>query len=122
MRADPLGQVIHEGEVVLIVHRRLFTDDQPRFFVGVVDAYDGGVARITGYTWRRDPHVNGAWRRKPDLRTKIASLTSGTLMVYSLPLGPERIGEVELFSSGDGSLLLRDGQGFQMDLSERMAS
>lgn len=113
-----MSDVIEKEEVVLVVHRRLFTDDQPRFFVGSVEAYDDGVARIRGYTWLRDPHRPGAWHRKEDVRTKLVALCSGTLMVYPLPV--EGIDSLDLVSDGEANLVLRDGQGFEMDLSERM--
>jgi len=113
-----MGDVIHKGEVLLIVHRRLYTDDEPRFFVGTVDQYDDGLARVTGYTWQRDPHSNGAWHRKDDERTKLVALASVTLIAYSLPV--ESAESLELVRGAEGQVLLRDGQGFEMDLSERM--
>ncbi len=108
--------ILESGSHVLIAHRRLFEADQRRLFVGTVDDYDSGIARITGYTWLRDP-VSGVMVRKQDLRTKIVSLSAGTLIVYQLP--SDLIVENVLFSmDGHNHLFLEDGKGLRMDLSE----
>ena len=113
-----MGNVIKKGEVMLIVHRRLFSDDERRIFVGAVEAYDDGIARVNGYTWRPDPHGSGSWQRKDDPRTKLVAIASGTLIVYPIPVA--NAADVEIMSDGGVSLSVRDGQGFEMDLSERL--
>jgi hypothetical protein len=110
--------VLTPGDHLLVAHRRLFADDQPRFFVGRVDELDGGILAVTGYSWLRDP-VAGGFQRKDDLRTKLVAITSGAIIVYRLPralalesLRLERVGEHGIF--------LVDGAGFRMDLAERL--
>jgi hypothetical protein len=68
----------------LIAHRRLFQQDQPRFFVGRVVAYQEGIAKVRGYSWVRE-HVRGALEKKADQRVKIVPVTSDALMIYQLP-------------------------------------
>ena len=109
--------ILQDGDVVLIAHRRLFAEDLPRFFVGVVERYERGVARVEGYSWLRE-QMRGEMVRKPDLRTKIVSLESGTLMIYELPIEVE-IEELRVEQPGGHVVRLTDGKKFLMDLSER---
>ena len=76
--------VLAAGDKVLVVQRRLFQEDEPRYFVGTVDAYDTGVALVTGRTWARD-RVSAVMVEKDDVRTKIIPLSSGTFLGYRLP-------------------------------------
>jgi hypothetical protein len=109
--------ILNAGDRLLVAHRRLFADDQPRFFVAVVDAYESGVVMASGYSWVRDP-FSGGYQRNGDRRTKVFSLVSGSVIVYRLPANcdPERL-EVALV--GDHGLVVRDPSGFEMDLTER---
>jgi hypothetical protein len=107
--------LLTEGDKLLVVHRRLFADDNPRFFVGVVSAYEGGVARTVGYSFMRDI-ATGKVARKKDPRTKIVSVASGTLLVYQLPTGVE-VESVDIVAQGQ-DLVLTDHRQFKLDLSE----
>ena len=61
--------------------------------------------------------MGGRTLRKDEKRTKILSLTSGTLIVYRLPAGVRR--ETLAFEQADeGGTWLVDGAGFRMDLRE----
>ena len=42
------------GDKVLIVHRRLFEKDTDRFFLGTIEAFEAGLARVTGFTFARN--------------------------------------------------------------------
>lgn len=108
--------ILEAGSKVLIVHRRLFENDHSRFFLGVVDDYDLGVAKVRGNTWLRDPFT-AQFLKKDDLRTKIVAVASGTLMVYELP--PETdMKLLRFFTEKGGRLTLSDGKKFMADLSE----
>jgi len=107
--------MLKEGDKILVAQRRLFRGDQARFFVGRVDAYEAGVVKATGHTFVRDL-ITGNLLEKADGRTKILSLSSGTLIVYQLPEGIFL--DSITFVVEDGSLSLRDGQGFVMNLTE----
>ncbi len=100
---------------VLVVHRRLFEKDQSRYFVGRIEGYENGVAKITGRTWARDQY--GVLVKKDDLRTKLLALSSGTLIVYQLPFETE-IEAIEIESDADGHVVLSDGKTVKMDLTE----
>ncbi len=107
--------LLHSGDLLLVVHRRLFERDSSRFFVGNVETYEDGIVRVTGYTFVRDP-VGGTVSRKNDIRTKLFSLSSGTLIVYLLPR-ELKLDSVQL-ASEDATLTLTCGDEYRMDLSE----
>ena len=100
---------------VLVVHRRLFEKDQSRYFVGRVEGYEYGVAKISGRTWSRDQY--GRLMRKDDERTKIVSLSSGTLLVYQLPFDCD-LEQITIEADAAGHIALSDGAKFAMDLTE----
>ncbi len=112
--------IIAGGAKLLIAHRRLFAEDQPRFFIGTVEAYAEGIARVSGYSWVRE-QIRGDIRRKRDQRTKLVSLASGTLLVYVLPKDLD-IENLTIEHGPDRDYVLTDGKDFQMDLSERRQS
>ena len=113
--------VLEHGDAVLLVHRRLFESDQPRYFIGTVDDYADGVATVTGETWVRDPYSDEAIRKGGE-RTKVVSVSSGSLIVYLLPA------EVDLSTlrieshAPTNAVWLADTTGFRMDLSESRPS
>jgi hypothetical protein len=107
--------VLSEGSKVLIVHRRLFEADHPRYFVGQVDGYENGIAKVTGHTWVYDP-MDGKLDKKGDSRTKILSLVSGGLICYELPADLRL--ETLNFQYDGHTLSLTDLKKFKMDLSE----
>ena len=110
--------ILEAGDKVLVCHRRLFHDDPPRFFVGAVVDYEDGIAKATGYSWTRDP--GQSFVRKPDERTKLVAIGSGTLIVYQIPTTVD-LSALRLDQSSGLTVILRDGQGFEMDISERIA-
>ena len=109
--------LIERGAKVLVAHRRLFVEDQPRWFAGVVDDYADGIARVTGFSWQRDPTRD--IQRRSDPRTKLIALASGSLIVYQLPSETD-LEAVEIRQSGAHTIWLTDGRKLKMDLSERI--
>lgn len=107
--------LLNEGDNLLIAHRRLFDKDESRFFLGKVVAYDMGLVKVQGHSFVRDV-LSGRIIEKAELRTKIFSLTSGTLLVYQLP------GTVSMDSfvltADEGRLHATDGKGFKMNLAD----
>jgi hypothetical protein len=107
--------ILNEGNKVLIVHRRLFEHDEPRYFVGQVVAYDNGIVKTAGYSFVRDI-MAGTVIRKDDPRTKVISLASGSFLVYQLPDETE-VSEV-VFQATNDQVVLTDGGSVQMNMSE----
>lgn len=110
-----MTSLVESGDKLLVVHRRLFEKDDNRFFVGEVEGFDAGVVRVRGFTFVRDL-LGGAIRRKIESRTKLLSVTSGTLLFYVLP--PEVEPDAVEFVAEEAELHLAGPNGFRMNLSE----
>ncbi|MCG8404665.1 MAG: hypothetical protein MI923_05645 [Phycisphaerales bacterium] len=109
--------ILESGDKILVVHRRLFDKDENRYFVGTVEAFESGIARVTGYSFVRD-FIGGLVFRKPDPRTKLLSISSGTLLVYVLSKEVP-IEALEFVVSDDGGVTATDGKSLHMNLSEK---
>ncbi|GAB1256074.1 hypothetical protein NBRC116494_05760 [Aurantivibrio plasticivorans] len=109
--------IIEPGDAMLISHRRLFSDDTPRYFVGTVDAYQDGLVRITGTTWLHDL-ITAQMHHKEDKRTKVIALTSGTFIAYLLPSGINTDNLRVVYEQQH--YFLCDEGGFKMDISDRV--
>ena len=106
---------LNPGDTVLVAHRRLFKGDRVRFFIGRVEAYEAGVVKATGHSYSWDV-LRGAMVQKTDPRTKLLSLSSGTLLVYQLPSDVDPSGLS--FIEKDGHLSLTATTGYTMNLAE----
>ena len=109
--------ILDKGDKILAVHRRLFREDQPRYFTGVVDRCEDGLALVTGHSWVREP-VSGEILRKPDRRQKLISLNSGTLILYRLDRRV-RMENLEMRHGPTNEVVLSDGAELAVDLTER---
>jgi hypothetical protein len=107
--------LLQEGDKILVAHRRPYEMDAARFFVARVDAYEAGVVKATGHSYVRDA-MGRQVIEKAERRTKILSLSSGTLIVYQLPADVAT--DAMKFLAADGRLSLTDGKGFTMNLTE----
>ena len=107
--------ILEAGNNLLIVHRRLFEKDHPRFFVGKVVCYDAGVARVSGYTFGRD-NISQNIVRKSDQRTKLVGVSTGALIIYCLP--DEISIESVAFNTGEAGLELNAAPDYSLNLSE----
>jgi hypothetical protein len=111
--------LLNKGDKILVAHRRLFEKDVARFFIGQVEAYEAGLVKVTGHSYVRDAS-GGQIVEKAEERTKIFSLSSGTLIVYQLPDG--LVLNALKFVGSEGRLLLTDDKGFTMNLTEATRS
>lgn len=107
--------LLNEGDNLLIAHRRLFDKDESRFFVGKVVGYDAGLVKVVGHTFVRDV-ISGRLIEKAELRVKVFSLTSGTLLVYQLPDSVSM--DTFVLTAEEGRLHAADGKGFHMNLAD----
>ena len=76
--------ILKPGEKVHVIHRQLYDDDVRRHFVGVVDACEGNLARVTGHLFAMDHKLN-QFSKREGLRTRIIALDSGTTILNVLP-------------------------------------
>ena len=112
-----MEEMLSEGDKLLVCHRRLFEGDELRFFAGTVTAYEAGIVRVTGWTFVRD-FRSGNVLKKEEVRTKLYSLASGTILVYRLP---DATNMESLKFVGSAALLsLTDSENLKMDLSEHV--
>lgn len=109
--------LLETGAKILACHRRLFTEDTPRFFLGTVLAYEAGLLKVSGVTWTRD--ASRGFHKKQDPRTKMISLHAGTVIVYELPHEVD-IGSLRMEQPSGTEIILTDDGKFKMDLSERI--
>ena len=109
--------LLSKGSKLLVCHRRLFPEDHIRLFFGSVEEYCEGLAKVSGFTWTRDP--THGYQRKSDRRTKIVSISSGNLIVYQIPDEVD-VEDVRIDQPGGHTVVATDGAKFRMDLSERL--
>lgn len=107
--------ILENGEKVHIIHRRLLEKEAQRHFVGIVNAYENGIARVTGHIYTVDP-VKAAFFRRPELRTRIISLITGDVLVNVLPssVNLEKI----VYKQESKSVRVTDESGWQMEISD----
>ena len=108
--------MLEPNDKILAVHRRLFPEDHSRFFLGVVEEYLQGVAKVTGYTWVVEPY-KGTFVRKSLENTRLLALASGTLLVYQLPAEFD-IEKAEFRLDDERGVHLTDGRRPVLDLTE----
>lgn len=107
--------LLKQGDKLLVAHRRLFETDVARFFIGQVDDYESDIIKVTGYSFMRDV-MSGQMIKKNETRTKILSLSAGTLIIYLLP-EQTSLDTLNLVVE-DSNLLVKADTGFHMNLTE----
>jgi hypothetical protein len=108
-------EILKVGEKVHVIHRRNFEKEPHRHFVGVVDAYENGVARVTGHVFAVD-RVKSKFVRRPELRTRLISIVSGEILLNVLPasVNLERI----QYQQESKAVRVTDGSDWHLDISE----
>ncbi|MDB6016238.1 MAG: hypothetical protein JWR19_727 [Pedosphaera sp.] len=107
--------ILQKGEKIHVIHRRHFDKDPHRHFVGVVDAYEHGLARITGHIFTVDL-VKFSFFRRPEVRTRIVSLTSGDVLINILP--PSVDLDKIVYKQEKKAVRVTDGSQWHMEISE----
>ena len=109
------AMILQKGEKIHVIHRRHFEKEPHRHFLGVVDAYEHGVARVTGHIFTVD-HAKYVFFRRPELSTRIISLTSGDALINVVP--PSVNLDKVVYAQEKKSLRVTDGSDWHMDISE----
>lgn len=107
--------ILKKGEKIHVIHRRNFEKEARRHFVGVVEAYEGGVARVTGYVYTVD-RTKYNFVRRPELRTRIVSLVGGDLFVNVIPASVDL--DKVVYKQENKAVRVTDGSDWFLDLSE----
>ena len=107
--------ILTSGEKIHVIHRRLVEKEPSRHFIGVVDAYEDGLARVTGNVYTMDRTIF-AFIRRPEARTRIISIISGDVLVNILPdfVDLERV----TYENIKCGVPVTDGRDWHLDISE----
>jgi len=107
--------ILQKGEKIHVIHRRHFDKDPHRHFLGVVDDYENGLARVTGHIYTVDP-VKFNYFRRPEPRTRIISLHSGDSLVNIVPPHVEL--DKVVYQQEKKSVRVTDGSDWVMEISD----
>lgn len=110
-RGEPL---LHRGDKVFIVERRLFEQDLRRHFVGEVEACTDVGFRAKGYPFFYHPTAQN-YVRKPKPRSRIFPF-DGNLIINILPRDCD-VESINYLASEVGTTLT-DQKSFEMDVSD----
>jgi hypothetical protein len=109
---------IRDGDKVLVIDRKIFHDDNTRFFIGTVEEYDDGVVRARGYPFHLSPYEVTGIERHGEEQLRIIGV-SGEVLLYLLPREAE-IDKMQLRRSPK-SLQMTDNGAVTIDLTEWLA-
>ena len=108
-------EILSTGEKVHLIQRRQLEKEPHRHFIGVVDAYEDGLVRVTGHVYTVDP---GTFRffRRPEARTRIISAAGGDVLINVLPplVDLEKI----VYKLEKKWLRISDGSAWHLDINE----
>src|SRR4051812_45429456 len=107
--------ILQNGEKIHVIHRRNFETDPHRHFVGIVDSYENGLARVTGHIYTVDM-VKFSFFRRAEQRTRIISLNTEDVLVNVLPESVQL--EKIIYKQEKSSVRVTDGSDWHMDISD----
>jgi hypothetical protein len=107
--------ILKPGEKVHVIHRRNYEKDLHRHFIGVVDAYDLGVARISGNVYTVDS-VKFSFVKRPEPRTRLVSVVSGEVLINIIPPSVD-LSKIT-YKQERKAVRVTDGSDWHLDLSE----
>jgi hypothetical protein len=107
--------ILQKGEKIHVIHRRYFEKEPHRHFVGVVDAYENGVARVSGHLYAVD-FVKFAFFRRPEPRTRLIAVASGDVLVNIIPPGVNL--EKVVYMQDKKCVRVTDGDKWHLDISD----
>ena len=107
--------VLTAGEKLHVITRRLFQQDVRRHFVGVVIAADDNLVKLEGYAFILNPATN-QYQRHANKRMRVISLCDAGNIINILPDAMAL--EALTYHFHAGKLVMTDGKGYELDLSE----
>lgn len=107
--------ILRCGEKIHVIHRRHYEKDAHRHFIGTVESYESGVARVVGHVFTVDT-VKFQYVRRPEVRTRIISVVSGDLLINVIPASVDL--EKVSYKHEKKSVRVSDGSDWFLDLSE----
>jgi hypothetical protein len=107
--------ILRSGEKVHVIHRRYYDKDAHRHFIGTVEAYEDGIARVVGNVYTVDT-VKFQYVRRPEVRTRIISIAAGDLLINVIPQSVD-LNKIT-YKHEKKSVRVTDGSDWFLDLSE----
>jgi hypothetical protein len=107
--------ILRSGEKIHVIHRRYYDKDQHRHFIGFVEAYEAGVARVIGHVYTVDA-VKFQYVRRPETRTRIISVIGGDLLINVIPDSVDL--DKITYKQEKKGVRVSDGSTWHLDLSE----
>lgn len=107
--------ILETGEKIHVIHRRHFEKDPHRHFIGTVNAYEDGVARVTGHVYTVDP-VTFAYVKRKETRIRLLAVSSGDIIVNIIP--PSVDFDKITYKQERKAVRVTDGSDWHLDLSE----
>lgn len=107
--------ILRNGEKIHVIHRRFYDKDPHRHFIGTVEYYEGGVARVVGHVYTVDT-TKFQYMRRPEVRTRLISIVSGDLLVNIIPASVN-LDKITYRQEKKG-VRVSDGSDWFLDLSE----
>jgi hypothetical protein len=107
--------ILRSGEKVHVIHRRYYDKDAHRHFIGTVEAYEDGIARVVGNVYTVDT-VKFQYVRRPEVRTRIISIAAGDLLINVIPQSVD-LSKIS-YKHEKKSVRVTDGSDWFLDLSE----
>ncbi len=110
-----MHMVLKQGEKLHVIHRRFYKDDQHRHFIGLVEEFNGTLARVVGHVYTVDT-TQFIFVRRPEVRTRIISLVGGDLLVNIIPANVDLAKIV--YKQEKKAVRITDGSDWHLDISE----
>ena len=107
--------ILAKGEKIHVIHRRNLEHEPHRHFIGEVEDYQGGVARVAGHLYVVDREAGGFVRR-PERRVRLISIVAGDTFINVIPetVNIENIS----YKQEKKAIRVTDGSAWHLDLSE----
>jgi hypothetical protein len=108
--------VIHEGEILHVITRRVFDNDARRHFVGRVIGASNGLVRLEGHAFVYHSGDNRFQKHK-ERRTRIIDAGDAGHIVNVLPAELD-IEKIHYGLDDERHLVITDGDSFELDINE----
>lgn len=108
--------IVRRGEMVHVGQIPRFERDVRRHFIGVVEAYDQGLMRVSGYSYVVEDPKRPLFQRRPERRTKVVSLVAAGHSIYIIPPGVNL--EDIHYKMIQNRMVVTDGRAWTMDVKE----
>jgi hypothetical protein len=107
--------ILGKGEKIHVIHRRNLEHEPHRHFVGEVEDYQGGVARVSGHLYTVD-REQGGFIRRPERRVRLISIAAGDTFVNVIPESVD-LDKIS-YHQEKKAIRVTDGSDWYLDLSE----